>query len=398
MVAKIAIHLQIETGGQSLAVVVSTGPNSSRLENGIRESIVARRYTSKTLGFACENYTVNGHKRGGERAQMVVKPSKLGFGLKSLEGKKRIGYDFTHRTSICFIIAAPAWGFTVLQPTACSASMFYDAAGKQSGERAIPGAVVVDVQVEKPSRTCHAVMGVERGSIATLISYCATDFLLRSSCRIWRIIRKDKWYLIHSLPNLGFTWKELLENGSIPLETQVVKPSQGQNDVWVTGFAFCQCGQNIRHKNVGVADPHRHLFVFNFHVQVEIMGGIPVVFIGYELEDDALDVYQSSDSPRDAVRSLLHVVESETSRPASIVRYDDSKGQTHKFVCCFADLSGRTYSSKEIDAVPVPAEFFRVPERVKTRGELERKFSPSAMVNSYDADGKTRVDVGAVIG
>ncbi len=129
------------------------------------------------------------------------------------------------------------------------------------------------------------------------------------------------------------------------------------------------------------------------------MGGFPVVFIGYELEDDALDIYQSSTGPTEAVKSLLRVVESETSRPASIVRYDDSQGQTHKFVCCFADLTGRTYSPKEIDAIPVPAGFFRVPERVKTRGaQLERRFSPSAIVNSYDADGKTRVDVGVVIG
>ncbi|KAK0186604.1 hypothetical protein F5146DRAFT_1142995 [Armillaria mellea] len=68
----------------------------------------------------------------------------------------------------------------------------------------------------------------------------------------------------------------------------------------------------------------------------------------------------------------------------------------HKFVCCFADFSGRTYSSREIEAIPIPPEFFRVSKRVKTKGELERKFSPSAMVNSYAAGGKTRS--GAVIG
>ncbi|KAF8887043.1 hypothetical protein CPB84DRAFT_1826978 [Gymnopilus junonius] len=128
------------------------------------------------------------------------------------------------------------------------------------------------------------------------------------------------------------------------------------------------------------------------------MGGFLIVFIGYELEDDALDIYQSSNSPREAAKSLLHVVESETSRPASIVRYDDSRGQTHKFICCFADLSGQTYSPKEIDAIPVPTEFFGMLKRVKMRGVLECKFSPSAMVNSYSADGKTRVDAGAVIG
>lgn len=42
MVAAITIHLQIETEGQSVVNVASTGPASSRFENGIRESIVAR--------------------------------------------------------------------------------------------------------------------------------------------------------------------------------------------------------------------------------------------------------------------------------------------------------------------------------------------------------------------
>lgn len=128
------------------------------------------------------------------------------------------------------------------------------------------------------------------------------------------------------------------------------------------------------------------------------MGGFSVVFIVYELEDDALDVYQSSNDPKDVVKSLLRVAKSETSRPASIICYDDSKGQTHIFVCCFADLSGWTYSSKEIDAIPVAPDFFCVTKRVKTRGELERKFSPSAIVKSYGADGKTQVGSGAVIG
>ncbi|KAF8898230.1 hypothetical protein CPB84DRAFT_1847786 [Gymnopilus junonius] len=96
---------------------------------------------------------------------------------------------------------------------------------------------------------------------------------------------------------------------------------------------------------------------------------LPVVFIGYELEGDALDIFQSSNSPRKAATSLLRAVESETSRPASIVRYDDSKGRTHKFICCFADLEP-TFQKRSTLFL------------VKTSGELERKFSPNAMVRN----------------
>ncbi len=74
----------------------------------------------------------------------------------------------------------------------------------------------------------------------------------------------------------------------------------------------------------------------DFHVQIGIIDGFPVVFMGYELEDYALGIRQSSNDRRE-VKSLLRIVESETSRPASIVRYDDSKGQTHRFVCSITE-------------------------------------------------------------
>ncbi len=125
-------------------------------------------------------------------------------------------------------------------------------------------------------------------------------------------------------------------------------------------------------------------FSFNLDFDVQ-MGGFPVICVGYELEDDALAIHQSSNSPREAIKSLLSIVESETRKPGSIVRYDDSYGRTHTFVCCFADLSGRTYSSKELGAIPEPSEFFGVPKMVKTRGQMERKYITSAMVNSYGA-------------
>ncbi|KAJ3512327.1 hypothetical protein NLJ89_g3580 [Agrocybe chaxingu] len=102
------------------------------------------------------------------------------------------------------------------------------------------------------------------------------------------------------------------------------------------------------------------------------MGSIPVICIGYELEEDPLDVYQSLDNPLGAVKFLLRTVESEIEKPTSIVSYDDIEGQARRFVFCFVDLRGRTYSSKELDAVAVP--------------------------HSYSADDTTRVLPGAVIG
>lgn len=125
------------------------------------------------------------------------------------------------------------------------------------------------------------------------------------------------------------------------------------------------------------------------------MGGFPVVFIGYELHDDPLDAYESHNNP---IKALLHDVESLTHNPASIVRYDDIDGNTHTFVCCFADIRECAYSTKELDAIPIPAEFSRVPEQVKTNGELRRVFAPKAMVYSYGGNGKTRVNFNAIIG
>ncbi|KAF8959790.1 hypothetical protein BDZ97DRAFT_2060962 [Flammula alnicola] len=123
----------------------------------------------------------------------------------------------------------------------------------------------------------------------------------------------------------------------------------------------------------------------------------PVIFIGYELENDALDIFQSQNTPH-SIKALLQDIESETHNPASVVRYHDSDNSMHRFICCFADLRERAYTSKELDAIPIPAEFSRVPERVKTRGELRRIFAPNAMVISCGRNGKTRIDADVVIG
>ncbi|CAA7268903.1 unnamed protein product [Cyclocybe aegerita] len=128
------------------------------------------------------------------------------------------------------------------------------------------------------------------------------------------------------------------------------------------------------------------------------MGGTPVIFIGYELEEDALDIYSVADNPRGEIKSLLRIVEAKIGILVGVVRYDDLEEQTHQFVCCFVVLSGRTYSSKELGDIVVHPEFFHMPSMVKTKGEFEHKFSPSAFVDSYGADGKTRVLPGAVIG
>ncbi|KAF8959747.1 hypothetical protein BDZ97DRAFT_1380718 [Flammula alnicola] len=127
------------------------------------------------------------------------------------------------------------------------------------------------------------------------------------------------------------------------------------------------------------------------------MGGFPVVFVGYELENDALDTYQPRHASRDSIDGMLRDIETETHNPASIVRYDDLDGCTHNAICCFADLRRRPYTSKELDAILVPAEFARVPDLVPTSSYLLRVFAPNAMVFSIRSDGKTRVDVGKVV-
>jgi len=122
------------------------------------------------------------------------------------------------------------------------------------------------------------------------------------------------------------------------------------------------------------------------------MGGFPIVFIGFELEKAALDTY-----PRD-FKVLLQDVEALTNNPASIVRYDDNDC-THIFVCCFADLRQRAYSSKELEAIPIPAAFSLLPKRMSVLGgDLQRHFAPKAMVFSYGRDGKTRVKANTIIG
>lgn len=123
------------------------------------------------------------------------------------------------------------------------------------------------------------------------------------------------------------------------------------------------------------------------------MGGLPVVFIGYELADDALEPYGPSPfSSLDAIRAMLRDVESATDTPVSFVRYEDQDphGPTHSFICCFRDTSRRPYTSSELDAIAVPAGFERLPELVKARGGLKRVFAPRAHVFSIDREKNRR--------
>ena len=97
-------------------------------------------------------------------------------------------------------------------------------------------------------------------------------------------------------------------------------------------------------------------------------------------------------------KALLHDVETLTHNPASVVRYDDIDGCAHRVICCFVDCREGAYSTSELDTIPIPAEFSRVPEQVKTNGELRRVFALKAMVFSCGRDGRTRVNRDAVIG
>ena len=126
------------------------------------------------------------------------------------------------------------------------------------------------------------------------------------------------------------------------------------------------------------------------------MGAIQVAAVGYDIPADTLDLYKSN-SPLNAIKALLRDVESNTHNPASVVRYDDDDGRSHMLLCCYADLRRRPLSYKELEEVPIPSEFLRLPERLHTSGDI-RRVVLNGMVFSYDDNGKTRVDNEAVIG
>jgi len=132
------------------------------------------------------------------------------------------------------------------------------------------------------------------------------------------------------------------------------------------------------------------------HVQRTLkMGAIQVAAVGYKLPDDILDIYKSN-SPRNAIKILLRDVESYMRTPASIVRYDDDDGRSHMLLCCYIDLRQRPRSYEELEAVPIPPTFLRLPERLRISGGI-RRVIVNGMVFSYDDDDKTRVHFGAVI-
>jgi len=125
------------------------------------------------------------------------------------------------------------------------------------------------------------------------------------------------------------------------------------------------------------------------------MGAIQVAAVGYELPDDILDNY-TSNSPLNAIKALLRDVESDTHNPASVVRYEDDGGHSHMLLCCYTDLRRRPHSYEELEAIPIPPEFLRLPERLRTSNKIRRVIL-NGMVFSYDGDGKTRVNNEALI-
>ncbi|KAF8188741.1 hypothetical protein BJ912DRAFT_1143344 [Pholiota molesta] len=121
------------------------------------------------------------------------------------------------------------------------------------------------------------------------------------------------------------------------------------------------------------------------------MSGFPVVFVGYELANHALDPYQSLTSPTytnplHAYKGLLRDIEHRTHTPAAIVRYDsyDTDAMTtHTALCCFVDMRERAYDVDEVEAVRVPAAFGRVPGWVRTRGGPDPYTMAEAEVLTY---------------
>jgi hypothetical protein len=129
------------------------------------------------------------------------------------------------------------------------------------------------------------------------------------------------------------------------------------------------------------------------------MGGFPIVAVGYEVTDDALERYQLQHHiSRDrSFRPLLQHVESEISVPISLARLEDSSDLTRKFLCCYIDTRVRVYGCEELMAVVVPG-FERVKEMFGIDGDLKRVFAPEGMIFSYGVDGRTRVNAECVIG
>ncbi|OJA13958.1 hypothetical protein AZE42_03615 [Rhizopogon vesiculosus] len=129
------------------------------------------------------------------------------------------------------------------------------------------------------------------------------------------------------------------------------------------------------------------LKVLCYHV---VMGGFPIVAIGYEVADEALERYQHQHHFAE-VEQLLQYVESEISMPISLASLEDSAGLSRMFLCCYVDTHTRVYSCEELMAVTAPPQFTRVKEILGIDGDLKRVFAPRGTIVSCDVNGRTRI-------
>ena len=158
-----------------------------------------------------------------------------------------------------------------------------------------------------------------------------------------------------------------------------------ENFLYLYFYSFHNSGN---HGNIPISEGFLTT-LYQCHI---VMGGFPIVAVGYEVAD-ALERYQRQHDIEGlpSFKQFLRYVESEISIPISLARLEDSTGLTHMFLCCYVDTRIRVYDHEELMAVIVSAQFTHVKEILGIDGDLKRVFAPQGTIFSYDVNGKTRV-------
>ena len=117
------------------------------------------------------------------------------------------------------------------------------------------------------------------------------------------------------------------------------------------------------------------------------MAPLPTSLVGYRVSYEAIEQYCDLKSPlMHSNRLLVEDFESKIGIPLALVRVesdeDGGAAPDHYYICCFADYSGRPYTTEELSAVPVPSAFHQLPQLIPVEGELCRLFAPRSVVST----------------
>jgi len=122
-------------------------------------------------------------------------------------------------------------------------------------------------------------------------------------------------------------------------------------------------------------------------------------FVGYRISTEALNQYRTEKNlPPSNSRFLLQDLESSIGVPLALVSVDEGgSGAETRYLCCFADYSGRIYDSAELLAIPVPSAFDQLPQLTPVvEGGLHRLGRSRTTVWSFDEEGVSRVNAQAL--